>query len=143
MGQALRLESYQESHTEGEVVDQEVLCLWIAGSKAQSDVDIYNIINAEEKDTGATKRKGLALGQVGYFECGLNMILIIMAFCIYTWYSCIYGWHHRYGMCMCMRSGGMGHDCIVVMHSTRAWGLVDVRHAHPSQPHIHSPHVLV
>ena len=31
---------------------------------AQSDVDIYNIINAEEKDTGSKKRKGLALGQV-------------------------------------------------------------------------------
>jgi len=32
--------------------------------EVKSDVDIYNIINAEEKDTGATaKRKGLALGQ--------------------------------------------------------------------------------
>jgi hypothetical protein len=41
---------------------------WVApcGLMQANDVDIYNIINAEEKDTGAKKRKGLALGQVDH-----------------------------------------------------------------------------
>lgn len=57
---------------------------------AQSDVDIYNIINAEEKDTGSKKRKGLALGQVcknDHPSTGPAAIIIKchhMCVCIYT-----------------------------------------------------------